>query len=109
MIGSGSLKDGLYYLGSQPDTHGWLIQAYHKIRADDSAARIWLWHQRLGHPSYIQNTIVYLFLLVSVKVMHLLFLFILMCGVLHEWFLYLVIGGLCLLLMIFPEPHGYTC
>jgi len=26
--------------------------------------------------------------------MHLLFLFILMCGVLHEWFLYLVIGGL---------------
>jgi len=41
MIGSGSLKDGLYYLDSQPDTHGWLIQAYHTVQADDSAARIW--------------------------------------------------------------------
>jgi hypothetical protein len=53
MIGSGSLKDGLYYLDSQPDTHGWLIQAYHTIRADDSTARIWLWHQRLGHPFFL--------------------------------------------------------
>lgn len=35
MIGSGSLKDGLYYLDSQPDTHGWLIQAYHTVRTDD--------------------------------------------------------------------------
>jgi transposase InsO family protein len=53
MIGSGSLKDGLYYLDSQPDTHGRLIQAYHTVRADDSAARIWLWHQRLGHLSFL--------------------------------------------------------
>jgi hypothetical protein len=53
MIGSGSLKDGLYYLDSQPDTHGRLIQAYHTVRADDSAARIWLWHQCLGHPLFL--------------------------------------------------------
>jgi hypothetical protein len=53
MIGSGSLNDGLYYLDSRPDTHGRLIQAYHTVRADDSAARIWLWHQRLGHPSFL--------------------------------------------------------
>jgi hypothetical protein len=53
MIGSGSLKDALYYLDTQPDTHGWLIQAYHTVRAEDSAARIWLWHQRLGHPSFL--------------------------------------------------------
>lgn len=52
MIDSGSLKDGLYYLDSQPDTHGLLIQAYHIVQADDLAARIWLWHQRLGHPSF---------------------------------------------------------
>jgi hypothetical protein len=42
MIGSGSLKDGLYYLDSQPDTHGRLIQAYHAVQTDDSVARIWL-------------------------------------------------------------------
>jgi len=53
MIGSGNLKDGLYYLDSQPNTHGRLIQAYHTVRADDSAARIWIWHQRLGHPSFL--------------------------------------------------------
>jgi hypothetical protein len=39
------------------------------------------------------NTIVCLFLLVSIKVLSLLFLFILMCGALHGWFLYLVISG----------------
>jgi hypothetical protein len=33
MIGSGSLKDVLYHL--------------------DSTARIWLWHQRLGNPSFL--------------------------------------------------------
>jgi hypothetical protein len=134
MIGSGSFKDGLYYLDSQLDTPVWLIQAYHTIRADDSTTRIWLWHQRLGHPSFLVlqrmfpvlflhnnvskfqcetcellNTIVCLFLLVSIKVMHLLFLFILMCGVLRKWFFYLVIGGLFLLLMIFLGPHGSTC
>jgi hypothetical protein len=53
MISSGSLKDGLYYLDSQPNTQGGLIQAFHTVRADDSAARIWLWHQRLGHPSFL--------------------------------------------------------
>jgi hypothetical protein len=53
MIGSGSLKDGLYYLDSQPDTHGRLIQDYHIVRANDSATRIWLWHQHLGHPSFL--------------------------------------------------------
>jgi hypothetical protein len=53
MIGSGSLKDDLYYLDSQPDTHGRLIQAYHTVRADDSAAIFWLWHQCLGHPSFL--------------------------------------------------------
>jgi hypothetical protein len=52
MIGSGSLKVCLYYLDSQADTHGRLIQAYHTVQADDSAARIWLWHQRLGHPLF---------------------------------------------------------
>jgi hypothetical protein len=31
MIGSGSLKDGLYYLDSQPDAHSPLIQAYHIV------------------------------------------------------------------------------
>jgi hypothetical protein len=92
MIGNGSLKDGLYYLDSQPDTHGRLIQAYHTVRADDSAAKIWLWHQRLGHPSFLilQCLFPALFLQVSIKVIHLLFLFILMCEVLHEWFLYLL-------------------
>ena len=45
MIGSGLLKDGLYYLDSQPDTQGRLTQAYHTVRTDDSTARIWLWHQ----------------------------------------------------------------
>jgi len=34
-----------------------------------------------------------LFLLVSIKVMHLSFSFILMCGALHEWSLYLVNDG----------------
>jgi hypothetical protein len=62
MIGSGSLKDGLYHLDSQPDTQGRLTQAYHTVQTDDSAytvqtddsaARIWLWHQRLGHPSFL--------------------------------------------------------
>jgi len=53
MIDSGSLKDGLYYLHSQPNTQGRLIQAYYTVQADDSAARIWLWHQRLGHPSFL--------------------------------------------------------
>jgi hypothetical protein len=53
MIGSGSLKDGLYYLDSQPNTQGRLIHAYHTFWADDSAARIWLWHQRLGHSSFL--------------------------------------------------------
>jgi len=53
MIGSGSLKDGLYYLDSQPNTHGRLIQAYHTVRADNLAARMWLWHQCLGHPSFL--------------------------------------------------------
>jgi hypothetical protein len=47
------------------------------------------------------NTIVCLFLQVSIKVMSLLFLFILMCGALHGWFLYHVIDGLSLLLIIF--------
>jgi hypothetical protein len=45
----------------------------------------------------------------SIIVMHLLFLFILLCAALYEWFIYLVIGGLSLLLMIFLEPHGSTC
>jgi hypothetical protein len=55
------------------------------------------------------NTIVCLFLLVSIKVMSLLFLFILMCEALHGWFLCLVIDGLSLLLMIFLRLHGFTC
>jgi hypothetical protein len=50
MIGSGTLKDGLYYLDSQPNTQGRLTYAYHTARADYSIARIWLWYQRLGHP-----------------------------------------------------------
>jgi transposase InsO family protein len=53
MIGSGSLKDGLYHLDSQPDTQGRLTQAYHTVRTDDPVAKIWLWHQRLGHPSFL--------------------------------------------------------
>jgi len=53
MIGNGTLKDGLYYLDSQPNTHGRLIQAYHTIWAEDLKARIWFWHQRLGHPSFL--------------------------------------------------------
>jgi transposase InsO family protein len=52
IIGSGSLRDGLYYLDAQP-TQGRLTQAYHTVRTDDSAAKIWLWHQRLGHPSFL--------------------------------------------------------
>jgi hypothetical protein len=32
-----------------------------------------------------------------------------MCGAFHEWSLYLVIGGLSLLLMIFLIPHESTC
>jgi hypothetical protein len=40
MIGSGSLKDGMYYLDSQPNTQGRLTQSYHTIQADDSAIRI---------------------------------------------------------------------
>jgi hypothetical protein len=40
MIGSGSLKDGLYHLDSQPNTQGRLTQAYHIVRTDDSATRI---------------------------------------------------------------------
>jgi hypothetical protein len=52
IIGSGSLRDGLYYLDSQP-TQGRLTQAYHTVRTDDSVARIWLWHQWLGHPSFL--------------------------------------------------------
>jgi hypothetical protein len=53
MIGSGSLRDGLYYLDSQLNTYSQLIQAYHTVRADDSVARIWLWHQCLGHHSFL--------------------------------------------------------
>jgi hypothetical protein len=47
MIGSGGLRDGfigLYHLDSQPKTQGWLTRAYHIVRADESVARIWLWH-----------------------------------------------------------------
>jgi len=35
MIGSGSLRDGLYYLDSQPNTQVRLIQAYYSVQADD--------------------------------------------------------------------------
>ena len=49
MIGSGSLKDGLYYLDKQPKAQGWLKKAYHTVQLDDSAAQIWLWHQRKSH------------------------------------------------------------
>jgi hypothetical protein len=41
IIGSGSLRDGLYYLDSQ-SAHSWLTQAYHTVWLDDSAARIGL-------------------------------------------------------------------
>jgi hypothetical protein len=53
MIDSGSLRDGLYYLNSQSRTQGRLTQAYHFVRVDNSATRIWLWHQRLGHHSFV--------------------------------------------------------
>jgi len=57
MIGSGSLKDGLYFLDLRVKQPGWLKHAYHIARSRDSMAIIWLWHCRLGHPSFtlLQN------------------------------------------------------
>ena len=37
---------------TQSKAQGWLKKAYHTMQSDDSAAQIWLWHQRLGHPSF---------------------------------------------------------
>jgi hypothetical protein len=52
------------------------------------------------------NNIVGLFHLVSIKVLSSLFLFILMCGALYKWVLYMVIKGLSVLLMIFSYHLG---
>jgi hypothetical protein len=52
------------------------------------------------------NNIVGLFHLVSIKVLSGLFLFILMCGALYKWVLYMVIEGLSVLLMIFSVHLG---
>jgi hypothetical protein len=47
------LRNGLYYLNSQLRTKERLTHAYHIVWADDSVAKIWLWHQQLGHPSFL--------------------------------------------------------
>lgn len=52
VIGNGSLRDSRFYLDCQP-TQARLPQAYHTVWTGDSAKKIWLWHQRLGHPSFL--------------------------------------------------------
>lgn len=52
MIGSRSLYDGLYFLDSQIKQPSWLKYAYHITHTHDSMAIIWLWHRKLGHPSF---------------------------------------------------------
>ena len=52
VIGSGREENGLYFLLSGDDTKGNLSTAAHHIQRKTILREAWLWHQRLGHPSF---------------------------------------------------------
>ena len=51
-IGSGSEKNGLYFLDLALNKQGQSSVAHHSTVPTKATEEIWLWHQRLGHPSF---------------------------------------------------------
>ena len=51
-IGSGREANGLYFLDIPTPTQGQLSVAHHTSISPSAEETIWLWHRRLGHPSF---------------------------------------------------------
>ena len=51
-IGSGREVNGLYFLNISTSTPGQLFVAHHTSISPSAEETIWLWHRRLGHPSF---------------------------------------------------------
>ncbi|CAL9016784.1 unnamed protein product [Prunus brigantina] len=69
-IGHGKESGGLYYLDSKPPDPQ--IKSGYQVSTEKAEAEIWLWHKRLGHPSfqYLQILFPSLFAKVHVSDFH---------------------------------------